>query len=302
VTDFDIRRIAVLGSGIMGSGIAQVAALGGFRTALYDVDAAALAKNVEKIHASVRKGVEKGKTDPARAARAAELLTSTADLAVALADVDFVIEAAPEKLDLKKALFAECERRTRPDVVLASNTSSLMISAIAEGVSDPTRVIGMHFFNPVPVMRLIEIVLGPKTSDVALARTEFVSRRMEKETVRVKEAPGFATSRINALIGNEAFRMLESGIASAEDIDKALKLGLNHPMGPFEMADLVGLDTRLSTLRYLHSTLGETYRPSPIIERLVAEGRLGRKVGKGVYDYDAKGERVPGSGAGFVAR
>ncbi len=166
-----------------------------------------------------------------------------------------------------------------------------MISEIAAAVKDPGRVIGMHFFNPVPIMRLIEIILGPATSPAALAATEWVSQRMDKETVRVKESPGFATSRINALIGNEAFRMLEAGIATAEDIDKALKLGLNHPMGPFEMVDLVGLDTRLSTLRYLHQTLGETYRPSPMIEKLVNEGRLGKKTGWGVYRYDEKGNR-----------
>jgi 3-hydroxybutyryl-CoA dehydrogenase len=296
VTTFDIRRIAVLGSGIMGGGIAQVAALGGFDTRLYDVDGPFLAKSLDKIRASIQKGVDLKKTDPAKAARAHELLQTTTDLGAALADVDFVIEAVPEKLDLKRRLFADCERATRKDVVLATNTSSLMISEIAAGVQDHARVIGMHFFNPVPVMKLIEIVLGPETSEDVYRRTEAVSRAMGKETVRVKEAPGFATSRINALIGLEAFRMLEAGVASAEDIDKALKLGLNHPMGPFEMADLVGLDTRLSTIRYLHSTLGETFRPAKTLERLVAEGRLGKKVGKGVYDYDATGNRVPGSG------
>jgi 3-hydroxybutyryl-CoA dehydrogenase len=296
VTTFDIKHIAVLGSGIMGGGIAQVAALGGFGVRLYDVDAGILAKNVEKVRASIKKGVDLGKTDPAKAERAYGLLTTTTDLVGAVTGSDFVIEAVPEKLDLKRKIFAECERNAPAHAVLASNTSSLMISAIAEGVQDRGRVIGMHFFNPVPIMKLIEIVIGPQSSQDALLRTEFVSQAMGKETVRVKEAPGFATSRINALIGLEAFRMLEAGVATAEDIDKALKLGLNHPMGPFEMADLVGLDTRLSTIKYLHSTLGETFRPAPTLERLVAEGRLGKKVGKGVYDYDDKGNRVPGSG------
>jgi 3-hydroxybutyryl-CoA dehydrogenase len=296
VTTFDIKHIAVLGSGIMGGGIAQVAALGGFGVRLYDVDAGILAKNVEKVRASIKKGVDLGKTDPAKAERAYGLLTTTTDLVGAVTGSDFVIEAVPEKLDLKRKIFAECERNAPAHAVLASNTSSLMISAIAEGVQDRGRVIGMHFFNPVPIMKLIEIVIGPQSSQDALLRTEFVSQAMGKETVRVKEAPGFATSRINALIGLEAFRMLEAGVATAEDIDKALKLGLNHPMGPFEMADLVGLDTRLSTIKYLHSTLGETFRPAPTLERLVAEGRLGKKVGKGVYDYDDKGNRLPGSG------
>ena len=296
MTTSDIQRIAVLGSGIMGGGIAQVAALGGFAVRLYDVEAGFLAKNLDKIKASIKKGVDLKKTDAAKAERAYELLSTTTDLAAAVTDADFVIEAVPEKLDLKRKIFAECERVTRPGVVLATNTSSLMISAIAEGVKDPGRVIGMHFFNPVPIMKLIEIVIGPQSSADALLRTESVSHAMGKETVRVKEAPGFATSRINALIGLEAFRMLEAGIATAEDIDKALKLGLNHPMGPFEMADLVGLDTRLSTIKYLHSTLGETFRPAPTLERLVAEGRLGKKVGRGVYDYDDKGQRIPGSG------
>jgi 3-hydroxybutyryl-CoA dehydrogenase len=296
MTNEAVKKVAVLGSGIMGGGIAQVAALGGFETRLYDVDAGVLEKSLSRVKASIQKGVDLKKTDPSRGAAAAKLLRTTTDLDDALKDVDLVVEAAPEKLDLKKDLFRRCEAATRPDVVLATNTSSLMISSIAEGVKDRSRVVGMHFFNPVPIMRLVEIVIGPETSARAIDVVDAVSKAMGKETVRVKEAPGFATSRINALIGLEAFRMLEAGIASAEDIDKALKLGLNHPMGPFEMADLVGLDTRLSTIRYLHKTLGETYRPAPTLERLVAEGRLGRKVGKGVYDYDDKGNRVPGSG------
>ncbi len=288
----NIQEVTVLGSGIMGAGIAQVSALAGFTTWLYDIDAGALEKARKRILESIQKGVEKGKVDGARASRAGELLKTTTDLQTAARTTDFVIEAVPEKLDLKQKLFTQLEAILRPDVVLATNTSSLMISEIAAPVKDHGRVIGMHFFNPVPVMRLIEIILGPESSAAALEATEWVSKKMEKETVRVKESPGFATSRINALIGNEAFRMLEAGIASAQDIDKALKLGLNHPMGPFEMVDLVGLDTRLSTLRYLHKTLGETYRPSPMIEKLVNAGHLGKKTGQGVYKYDEKGNRI----------
>jgi 3-hydroxybutyryl-CoA dehydrogenase len=291
--DVNVERILVLGSGIMGSGIAQVAAQAGFETTVYDVDEAILSKARAKILDAVGRAVEKGKLEPGTQHKVAARLRTTVDLDAAARTADFVVEAVPEKLDLKRSLFARVEAQAKPAVVLSTNTSSLMISEIAAALRDSGRLIGMHFFNPVPVMRLIEVIVGPKTSAAAVATTEAVSRRMGKESVRVKESPGFTTSRINALIGNEAFRMLEAGIATAEDIDKALKLGLNHPMGPFEMVDLVGLDTRLSTLRYLHETLGETYRPSPMIEALVAEGRLGRKTGRGVYRYDDRGNRIP---------
>ena len=293
MSDSALKTVTVLGSGIMGAGIAQVAAMGGLDVFLYDVNDAALEKARGGIAGSLKKLAEKGKFPAADVDATLARVRTTTDFAAAVTPSDFVIEAIPEKLDLKQRTFVELERLTRPGVPLGSNTSSLMISAIAEPLRDKGRVIGVHFFNPVPVMRLIEIVLGPDSSPQALAATEALAKVMGKETVRVKEAPGFATSRINALIGLEAFRMLESGIASAEDIDKALKLGLNHPMGPFEMADLVGLDTRSSTIRYLHKTLGETFRPSPLMEKLVEEGRLGRKVGRGVYTSDAKGNRIP---------
>lgn len=293
MSEIALKTVTVLGSGIMGAGIAQVAAMGGLDVFLFDVNDAALEKARGVIAGSLKKLAEKGKFPAADVDAALARVRITTDFAAAAVPADFVIEAIPEKLDLKRSTFLELERLTRTGVPLGSNTSSLMISAIAEPLRDRSRVIGVHFFNPVPVMRLIEIVLGPESSPQALAATEALAKVMGKETVRVKEAPGFATSRINALIGLEAFRMLESGIASAEDIDKALKLGLNHPMGPFEMADLVGLDTRASTIRYLHKTLGETFRPSPLMEKLVEEGRLGRKTGRGVYTYDAKGNRIP---------
>ncbi len=293
MTDNIISTVTVLGSGIMGAGIAQVSAMGGMDTWLYDVNDAVLEKARSGIGGSLKKLAEKGRIAPDGADAIMARIHFTTDFEAAVIPTDFVIEAIPEKLDLKQKTFKELERLTRPGVTLGTNTSSLMISAIAEPVQDKGRVIGVHFFNPVPIMRLIEIVLGPATSPTALSATEALARCMGKETVRVRESPGFATSRINALIGLEAFRMLEAGIASAEDIDKALKLGLNHPMGPFEMADLVGLDTRSSTIRYLHKTLGETFRPSPLMEKLVEEGRLGRKTGRGVYTYDAKGNRIP---------
>jgi len=196
-----------------------------------------------------------------------------------------VIEAAPEKIDLKLALFADIDQHAPPDAVIATNTSALSITEMAGSIGRPSRVAGMHFFNPVHKMKLIEIVRALESSDATLAAVEAVSRQMGKETVLVRESPGFITTRVNASIGNEAFYMLMEGVASARDIDKALKLGLNHPMGPFELGDLVGLDTRLSILEYLHRSMGEKYRPCPLLAQYVKAGRLGRKVGRGVYDY-----------------
>jgi 3-hydroxybutyryl-CoA dehydrogenase len=200
-------------------------------------------------------------------------------------EADFLIEAVPEEMELKLELFTLFDKFAKPHAVMASNTSSLSIAEMAEMTYRPELCVGMHFFNPVPKMRLIEIVRAPKTSDETITICREVGRLMGKEVVMVRESPGFLTTRVNALIGNEAFAMLEAGIASAEDIDKALKLGLNHPMGPFELVDLVGLDVRLSILEYLHSTLGEKYRPNTLLRNLVEEGRLGRKTGRGVYDY-----------------
>jgi 3-hydroxybutyryl-CoA dehydrogenase len=208
--------------------------------------------------------------------------TSIAD---ALAGTDFVIEAAPEKIDLKLALFAEIDRHAPASAIIATNTSALSITEMAGSIGRPARVAGMHFFNPVHKMKLIEIVRALESSDETLTAIEAVSRQMGKETVLVRESPGFITTRVNASIGNEAFYMLMEGVASARDIDKALKLGLNHPMGPFELVDLVGLDTRLSILEYLHRSMGEKYRPCPLLAQYVKAGRLGKKVGRGVYDY-----------------
>jgi 3-hydroxybutyryl-CoA dehydrogenase len=200
-------------------------------------------------------------------------------------EADFLIEAVPEEMELKLELYTLFDKFAKPEAVLASNTSSLSIAEMAEMTYRPELCVGAHFFNPVPKMRLIEIVRAPKTSDETVATCREVAARMGKEVVVVKESPGFITSRVNALIGNEAFAMLEAGLASAEDIDKALKLGLNHPMGPFEMVDLVGLDVRLRILEYLQARLGEKYRPNDLLKKFVAEGRLGRKTGRGVYDY-----------------
>jgi 3-hydroxybutyryl-CoA dehydrogenase len=281
----EIRTVAVIGAGIMGRGIAHVAALGGYRTILEDILPASLRRAEDEIRANLEKAVELGKVPPADAEAALGRLEFASNLEDASREADLVIEAVPEEFESKEEIFRLLDRFCRPNTVLASNTSSLSVTEIAAITERPAKIVGMHFFNPVHKMKLIEIIRAAKTDDDTLATAVEVGRRMGKETVVINEAPGFITSRINAMIGNEAFYMLEAGIASAADIDKALKLGLNHPMGPFEMVDLVGLDTRLSILKYLHSTLGEKFKPCPLMERYVAEGRLGRKVGRGVCDY-----------------
>jgi 3-hydroxybutyryl-CoA dehydrogenase len=283
----DVKTIGVIGAGTMGRGIAYAAALGGYRTILEDVMPETLAKGTAWIQQSLEEGVTRGKVEAAARDAALVLIETSSSVENVCREADFLIEAVPEEMELKLELFTLFDKFAKPKAVLASNTSSLSVAEMAEMTYRPELCVGMHFFNPVPKMRLIEIVKASKTSDETIAICREVGRRMGKEVVVVKESPGFITTRVNALIGNEAFAMLEAGIASAEDIDKALKLGLNHPMGPFELVDLVGLDVRLSILEYLHSTLGEKYKPNPLIKKLVAEGRLGRKTGRGVYDYSS---------------
>jgi 3-hydroxybutyryl-CoA dehydrogenase len=278
-------KITVLGAGTMGHGIAHAAIAGGYDTRMYDVSDAAVTKGRTAIEQIVRKGVELGKLSTADADGMLGRLSATASLAEALQDADLVIEAAPEKVDLKLALFAQIETLAPAAAIIGSNTSALSITELAGSLKAPARVAGMHFFNPVHKMKLVEIVQALESAPATLAAIEEVARRMGKETVLVRESPGFITTRVNASIGNEAFYMLMEGVASARDIDKALKLGLNHPMGPFELVDLVGLDTRLSILEYLHRSMGEKYRPCPLLAQYVKAGRLGRKVGKGVYEY-----------------
>jgi 3-hydroxybutyryl-CoA dehydrogenase len=280
-----ITTLAVIGAGTMGHGIAHAAIAGGYRTRMYDVTDAAVLKGKTAIEAILRKSVELGKAAPADVDAMLQRLTTTISLGEALQDADFVIEAAPEKIDLKLQLFAAIEQLAPPAAVIATNTSALSVTEMAGSLKTPSRVAGMHFFNPVHRMKLVEIVQALESSAETLGAIEEVARAMGKETVLVRESPGFITTRVNASIGNEAFYMLMEGVASARDIDKALKLGLNHPMGPFELVDLVGLDTRLSILEYLHRSLGEKYRPCPLLAQYVKAGRLGRKVGKGVYEY-----------------
>jgi 3-hydroxybutyryl-CoA dehydrogenase len=281
----DIQTIVVVGAGIMGRGIAHVAAQGGFNAILNDVSNDLLQKARARVGDDLRKAVELGKLTSAEMDAVFNRLTLESDLEKAVSNADLIIEAVPERIELKLEVFARLDRACPPHTVFGSNTSALSITEMAAATKRPRRFIGMHFFNPVHKMKLVEIIRGLETSDETFQIAQQVSERMGKETVEVKESPGFVTSRINALIGNEAFYMLQEGIASARDIDKALKLGLNHPMGPFEMIDLVGLDTRLSILTFLHLTLGEKYRPCPLLVKYVKAGRLGKKAGKGVYDY-----------------
>ncbi len=279
----EVKTIAVVGAGTMGRGIAYAAVAGGFRTLLTDVSQEVLAKAQSSIRETLQGAKERGKwSDDVEEAVARLTVSPRLEDAAA---ADLVIEAVPEDIKLKVETFGRLDKVARPETILASNTSSLSLSEMSAVIRRPDRFVGMHFFNPVPKMKLVELVHTADTSEATLQTVEAVARQMGKETVRVKESPGFATSRINALIGNEAFRMLEEGIATAEDIDKAVKLGLNHPMGPFEMVDLVGLDVRLAILEYLHQTLGERFQPSRLQKEFVAQGRLGRKVGRGIYDY-----------------
>ncbi len=284
----EIATISVIGAGTMGRGIAYAAAIGGFRTILEDVSQTVLDAGHDYIRTALDEGVERGKVTAEQRALALAGLGSAHSVEEACREADIVIEAVPEEMEVKLEIFTLLDKFAKPGSIFASNTSSLSITEMAAITCRPEKCVGLHFFNPVPKMRLLEVVRGLDTSEETIAACREVGRRMGKEVVVVREAPGFITSRINAMIGNEAFYMLEEGIATAADIDKAVKLGLNHPMGPFELGDLVGLDVRLSILEYLHKTLGEKYRPAPLLRQYVKAGRLGRKSGRGVYDYPTK--------------
>jgi 3-hydroxybutyryl-CoA dehydrogenase len=281
----EVRTVAVIGAGIMGRGIAHAAALGGYRTILEDLLPNTLRKAETEIRANLDKAVELGKVKAADADGAFSRLEYAGSVDEAARDADLVIEAVPEEMESKIEIFTMLDKICRPTTILASNTSSLSVTEIASVTYRAKKCIGMHFFNPVHKMKLLEIVRALETDDDTLAAVVEVGKRMRKEVVVIRESPGFVTSRINAMIGNEAFYMLQEGVASAEDIDKALKLGLNHPMGPFELVDLVGLDTRLHILEYLHKALGEKFRPCPLLVQYVKAGRLGRKSGRGVFEY-----------------
>jgi 3-hydroxybutyryl-CoA dehydrogenase len=287
----EVKTIAVIGAGIMGRGIAHVAALGGYRTVLEDLIPGALRNAESDIRGNLDKAVELKKVSPGDADAAFKRLEYAGSVEEAAREADLVIEAVPEEMESKIEIFTLLDKICRPGTILASNTSSLSITEIASVTYRAKKCVGMHFFNPVHKMKLLEVVRALETDNETVAAAANVGGRMGKDVVVIKESPGFITSRINAMIGNEAFYMLQEGIASAADIDKALKLGLNHPMGPFELVDLVGLDTRLHILEYLHKTMGEKYRPSPLLVQYVRAGRLGKKSGRGVYEYATESSR-----------
>ena len=281
-----IRTVAVLGAGTMGHGIAHVAAAAGYDTRLFDVAPAGVESGLAKIRANLAKGVEKGKlTADARDAALARLAGST-DLAEATRGADLVIEAVPEKLALKVQVLGESAKHAGEHAILASNTSSLALTEIAAALPRPERVIGMHFFNPVHVMKLLEVVRAHQTSEETLAAVREVGAKLGKDVIVVRDMPGFASSRLGIALGMEAIRMLEEGVATAEEIDKAMELGYGHPMGPLKLTDLVGLDVRLAIGEYLYAELGGAqFRPPQLLKRLVRAGKLGRKSGEGFYRY-----------------
>lgn len=286
-----VRRISVLGAGTMGHGIAHVAALAGFEVVLRDLEADRVAAGLGKILETLAKGVEKGKlTEEARAAAVSRLRGET-ELEAALAGADVVVEAVVEDLDIKRLLLQECERAVGADVLFASNTSSLRIGAIAAPLRHPERLVGMHFFNPVHLMRLVEIVVGARTAPAAAALARALGERLGKDPIVVEDAPGFASSRLGIALGLEAVRMVEDRVASPADIDKAMTLGYGHPMGPLELTDLVGLDVRLAIARYLAGELGPRYAPPALLVDKVARGEHGKKSGQGFYTWKA-GKKV----------
>lgn len=280
-----MKNIAVIGAGIMGRGIAYVGALGGFQVHLVDLNSETLDQAQRYIEQEMRKSAERGFVESARVEKALSQIKYTSSIEEASQQADIAIEAVLENIELKIDIFKKLDQHCPAHTILATNTSTMSPTEIASQTSRPEKCVAMHFFNPVHKMKLIEIIRGLETSDETVQIAREVGTRLGKETVKVNEFPGFVTSRMNCLIGNEAMSMLVEGVASAEDIDKALKLGLNHPMGPLELADLVGLDTRLRNMEYLYQTLGEKYRPSPILLKYVKAGRLGKKSGKGFYDY-----------------
>ena len=287
-----MNSLVVVGSGVMGRGIAYVGAIGGFNVTLVDVNEAALKNAEAELNTIFEKGLLRGKLSREQEQRAKADLSYSTDLPKAAASADVIIEAVPEKAEIKRQVFETIEQFAQAHCIFATNTSTMSPTEIASYAKRPAQTIAMHFFNPVHKMPLVEIIRGLETNDETAESIKTMAEQMGKETVVINEFPGFVTSRINALVGNEAFYMLQEGLGTPEDIDKAIKLGLNYPMGPFEMADLVGLDARLNNLNYLHEKLGEKYRPAPLLEQYVKAGRLGRKSGKGIYDYIKKEELI----------
>ena len=282
----EIRRVAVVGAGTMGAGIAQVFAMAEFEASLFDLTNEQLERGTGAIRTMLAKGVSRGKVTVEQEAAALKRVSTTTDLASAVENADLVIEAVPEQMDIKRKVFTQITAACKPTTLLASNTSSLSITELASATDRPERFLGMHFFNPVPVMKLLEIVVGRETSDETLALARDLGERIGKTTIVVKDMPGFATSRLGIALGLEAIRMLQQGVASASDIDTAMELGYGHPMGPLKLTDLVGLDVRLDIARYLESKLGgDTFSPPELLVEMVGMGSLGKKTGRGFYDW-----------------
>ncbi|MEE8116122.1 MAG: 3-hydroxyacyl-CoA dehydrogenase family protein [Gemmatimonadales bacterium] len=281
--------VAVIGAGTMGHGIAQIAAMAGYQTILTDADADVLKPALQRIRANLAGGVRRGKVKPAAAAEAVARIVLRDRIEETVAGADLVVEAVIEDLEVKRDLFARLARSSPNDATLATNTSSLSVARIADAVPDPGRVVGMHFFNPVHIMKLVEVVRHDRVAEGHVERVLAVARAMGKEPIQVKDSPGFASSRLGVVLGLEAMRMVEQGVAAPQDIDKALELGYGHPMGPLEVSDLVGLDVRLAIAEHLHSELGDPhYAPPSILRDKVAAGELGKKSGKGFYEWPKK--------------
>ncbi|WJY28126.1 3-hydroxyacyl-CoA dehydrogenase NAD-binding domain-containing protein [Sporosarcina trichiuri] len=281
-----MREVTVIGSGVMGKGIAYACAVSGFRVTLNDLNEEILSRAREEIENLMDSSFHAGFLEQEAYETAKRNLVYETDLPAAAEKADLVIEAVLENIELKIAVFRQLDAVCKPETVLATNTSTMSPTEIGAYTCRPDKVVAMHFFNPVHKMKLIEVVKGLETSDETVAFIREIATALKKEAVEVNEFPGFVTSRMNCLIGNEAMNLLMEGVASAADIDKAMKLGLNHPMGPLELADLVGLDTRLRNMEYLHKTLGEKYRPCLLLVNYVKAGRLGKKSGKGFYEYE----------------
>jgi 3-hydroxybutyryl-CoA dehydrogenase len=287
-----LRTIAVIGAGTMGHGIAQVAAQLGAHVRLYDALDGAARSGVERIGKNLAKGVELGKLTAADRDATLARISTRDDLAATCKDVDCVIEAIPERIELKRETFSVIDSAAPPHALFATNTSSLPIARIAEAVRDGSRLVGMHFFNPVHVMKLVEVVRHDRASDAAVALAVALVEKMGKTPITVKDSPGFASSRLGLVLGLEAIRMVEQGVASAADIDTAMKLGYGHPMGPLELTDLVGLDVRLGIAEYLADAIGPSFDPPQLLRRKVEAGQLGKKTGSGFYRWSADGKRI----------